>query len=615
MKRALKRVFWLIIVSAVAAFAVHQYIRREPITTVRISSQWFASSDKPLIVFVHGLGGDPYETWGKENGSFMELIQKEKAFNDFNVVSVAYPTSLFSRDVSLAQLTKSFANWLDDNFKFKGEIVIIAHSLGGVIARQGLVLSKFKNRGDQTATLITLASPFDGSQLPDFAKILDLLKMSSRQLAALRIRSDILEAFENDWLDFIENHGSRVRQFAASEGKSIRGIVVVTDASATQNIPPDCIFRSTSDDHLSIAKPASLDVGIGKQVRDWILNRRYSSGDHVIGYDLLIPPSGSLTIEPGANIILKNARLIVKGKIVANGTEAGRIRFEYDATPTNEAGIVLRGDTVAKSRFAYCTFQKGHGVGLRKPGPDTFKKMKREDAWGDKTTALTEAGRRVGGAITLIGTSDVTFSNCEFMDNEAYQGGAIALFGCTRIRMEHCRFEGNMSGFGGGAIFAQASDFEIGPDCRFDQNITGQMVASFKADSTSQNACGGGIYLGYLARCTIEHSVFERNKASHAGGAIYIRDTHPLGFEATPKSELNEIVFSANESSHDGAALCIEAKSQGIVVNPLFEDNIVGSNLENPGCSFLDQSEVKFVVTNPVWRRKGEPYVEECTPH
>jgi putative serine esterase DUF676/parallel beta helix pectate lyase-like protein len=606
----MKKVFWLILIASALVLAGYQYSRREPVVTVRIRSEWFVKTDKPLIVFVHGLGGDPYDTWGKDGRSFMELLQKDSAFADFNVVSVSYPTSLFKRDPSLAQLATSFATWLNDNFTNNTEIVIIAHSLGGVIARQGLFQSDFKNRNDQFVTLITLASPFDGSELPDFARILDTFKMSSRQMGALGVRSDVLQVCESVWLDLLKNHGSKIRQFAASEGRPVKGVVVVSESSATQSVPPDHVFRSREDDHLSIAKPTSLESGIGKQVCDWILNRRFKEGDYVIGYNLHIPAGGSLLIEPGSNITFRNAKLIARGRVEAKGTESKRVRFTFEATSKDDAAIVLRGESVAQSHFQFCTFQKGRGVGLRKPGPQVFRKFDRQNAWGEKGTTLTSDGLHYGGAMTLIGANDVTFSNCEFIENEAYQGGALAFLGCARVKIEGSRFQRNMSGFGGGAVFAQASDFEVGSNCRFEQNSTGQMVATYKDVSNSRHACGGAIYLGYMARCKIEGSTFDQNTASHAGGAIYILDTHPAGFESTTRSELAGLIFNSNGSADDGAAVCVEGKSQGAISNPRFNDNVVGSKPAEQGLSFVDQSDLGFSVTNPLWLRNGEPYIE-----
>jgi predicted outer membrane repeat protein len=542
----------------------------------------------------------------------MELLEKDPAFSDYAVVSMYYRSGLLQGDPTIAQLATSFAAWLDKHFDKNTEIIIIAHSLGGIIARQGLVQCDFKNRKDQFVTLITLASPFDGSNLPDFSRLLATFRISSRQLDALRLRSDALELCENGWIDLVKIHGQRIRQFAAAEGRSTKGIVVVSEESATRKVPRNCVFRSDEDDHLSIAKPSSLEAGIGKQVRDWIINRRYNEGDYIIGYNLQIPAAGSLVIESGTKITFKDAKFIVKGRVDAAGTQSKPVKFAFESTSGEDTAIVLRGESVAKSRFEYCTFQKGHGVGVKKPGPQTFRKSSRKDAWGEKETTLTSKALHYGGAMTLIGTNDVTISKCEFVENEAYQGGALALLGCVRVKIEDSRFQKNVSGFGGGAIFAQASDFEVRSNCRFEQNSTGQMVAAYKDVSDARFACGGAVYLGYMARCNIDHDVFEENKASNSGGAIYIQDSHPAGSENIAGSELTELVFSANESRNDGAAVYVAGESRGVISSPTFKDNVVGSKPAEDGASCVDQSKVGLAVTNAAWIRNGEPYIDEC---
>lgn len=612
-RRRARKVAGALVVALLLSIGIYQCARQEPVLLSPTTLEWHSGTDKPLILFVHGLGGDAYDTWGKPNHSFMELIEADPAFADYAVASVRYPSNVLKRDPSLPQLATSLAGMLDHHFTKNTEIVIIAHSLGGIIARQALVQSKFQHRSNQFVTLITLASPFDGSQLPDFARLLDTFKISSRQMSALGVRSDVLQLCESGWVNLVGSQGSRIRQFAASEGKSIGGLFVVSESSATRNVPPECVVRSNPDDHISIAKPQSLGTGIGKQVREWILNRTYRKGEHVIGYNLKVPFGGSLVFEAGAHLVFKKAKLVAKGRVEVKGTQTEPVTFTFEHSSTEEAGIVLRGSGVADSKFDFCQFRSGHGIGLRKPGPSSLKTLSPEDAWGEKETTLTPGGQRYGGGVLLIGATNVTFSHCEFLDNQAYIGGAMALFGSTKIEIASSVFSRNTSGFGGGAIFAQASELLIKSQCKFVENQTGNIVEAFKADAPAKSACGGGIYLGFWARCNIQDTMLSKNKASGAGGAIFIWNTHPTGFKAEVPNQLTDVIFSANESYNDaGTALRIDGQSRGELANVMFEDNGSQAASGVPGLACDDRSEAGFSITNVQWRRQGQAVLEQC---
>jgi predicted outer membrane repeat protein len=612
-RKRLKKLAGVLLLTLLLSVGIYRCARQEPVLLSPTTLEWHTGTDKPLILFVHGLGGDAYDTWGKPNHSFMEMIEADSAFADYAVASVRYPSNVLKRDPSLPQLATSLAGVLDHHFTKNTEIVIIAHSLGGIIARQALVQSKFQYRSNQLVTLITLATPFDGSQLPDFTRILDTFKLSSRQMSALGLQSDVLQLCESGWLNLVESQGSRIRQFAASEGKSIAGLLVVRESSATRNVPSDCVFRSNSDDHISIAKPLSLDAGIGKQVREWILNRTYRKGIHVIGYNLKVPAVGSLVFEAGANVVFKQARLVAKGPVEARGTKMEPVTFAFEGNSTEEAGIVLRGSGAAGSKFNFCQFRSGHGIGVRQPSPNSLKKLSAEDAWGEKETTLTSTGQRYGGAVLLIGVANVTFSECEFSDNQAYIGGAMALLGSTKIEISNTVFIRNTSGFGGGAIFAQASDFLIKSRCKFSENRTGDIVEAFKADKLGKSACGGGIYLGFWAHCNIQDTIFDKNKASGSGGAMYVWNTHPAGLKAEVANQLTDVIFSANEIHNgDGAALRIDGQSRGELANVMFEDNGSQAASGVPGLACDDRSEAGFSMTNVQWRRQGQAVLEQC---
>lgn len=599
----------------VVGFGLFSYWRSGgPPVTAAVTLDWHSGIEKPAILFVHGLGGDAYATWQSPDGSFMELMARDKAFADYAIASLRYPTNIFGKTPTISQLASKLAQSLDK--KFSGNrIVIIGHSLGGIIARQALVESKLQERQHQSVTLITLGTPFDGSDLPNLAAGLAAFKVTSKQMNALGANSEMLEVYEKSWKALLGRCGSQIREFAASEGLATNGVQVVSRRSATKDIPPEHVFHSAEDNHLSIAKPASLDTPIGRAVKQWTLDafrkHEYQAGTSTIAKDLEIPPDGALIVHPGAKLEFKNgARLIAKGRIEAKGTDSQPIIFDFDQTSRDAGAIVLRGVDVSQSQFTHCRFQHGNGVGVNRPRPGRHSNATRKELYSEKETPLTSSADRTGGAVLLVGASNVIFTKCEFEDNQAYQGGALALLGSERIQINNCRFSRNRSTYGGGAIFAQASDLYITAGSGFESNQSGDVTAP--EGTPERDACGGAVYLGFGARADMRDTRFTNNVASNAGGAIYIYDTHPAAWQGGGTNQLSNLKFVQNRSHRaDGGAVRSDGMTSTHLIDPVFEDNTSGMDTPAGGVALRVASKGTFQVTNPQWRRYGQPYAEQ----
>jgi predicted outer membrane repeat protein len=616
----MKKVLAVLCLVIIAGIVVYLCNPPDPAGAVPTTIEWHTGVEKPVILFVHGLNGDAYSTWGKtEENSFMELLARDGAFNEFGIASIRYPTGLFGSSPSIPRLGDSFAKCLDKYFSDNTQVVIVAHSLGGIIARIGLARSNWSKREHQIVTMVTLASPFEGSRLPDGIKILSFFGLANRQLGNLGVRSDVLEMCDSGWTKLVQDNGSRLRQFAAVEGRPIQGIVpVVSEASATKNIPPGCIFISSTDDHFSIAKPKSLNEGVGKQVREWLLaalNRwHYERGERTFEHNLEIPAGGVLSIEAGTVMrFKKGAKLICRGRVEAKGgRDQDMITFDFDETDNSEGGIVLRGPGVEGSEFINCRFINGNGTRVQKPNP-AAQSPSFSERGAESETKLTPDGASYGGAVLLIGAVNVKFTGCTFANNTAYMGGAMALLSSRRIQLNSSIFRSNNSGQGGGAIFAQTSDLYIEGDCEFVENTTGIMATSYAIGPAQKNAaCGGALYLGFATHCDVRNSVFKKNRASNAGGAIFIQDTHPAAWQLTAVNQIHNVTFTQNTSDEgDGGAMRCDGESRGHLVDVTFEDNYSKRNLSPPGVALWDASKFKFQLTRVFWLREGRPYEEQ----
>jgi predicted outer membrane repeat protein len=613
------RFLFFVVLGLVALGLISYLINRTPIAVAPITLEWHTGIEKPVILFVHGLNGDAYETWNKADHSFMQMMARDPDFADYAVASVQYRSNIFWRRPSIPQLATKFGECLKEKFSKNSHIVIIAHSLGGIIARQGLAQSDLPKRQHQFVTLITLASPFEGSELSNFTSGLSACGITSSQLSALGVNSDLLQLCESNWNSLLQSCGPQIRQFAASEGKAVAGIVpVVSRSSATKGIAPEFTFHSEGDTHLTIARPSSLKTPIGKRVREWTLAalklREYGTGQHLITQDLEIPAGGLLVLRPGANLSFrKGARLLIKGQIKAEGTEQDPIIFDFDSSSDAEAGILLRGVDTAESQFLYCNFRYGNGIGVTKPSPARQATVAGKALYAEKETVVTSVGNRAGGAVLLIGATKITFTNCTFADNQAYQGGAMALFGTDRVQINHCTFSRNTSSFGGGAIFAQASEVYITGKCEFETNTSGHLPTAINDSASNVDACGGALYLGFGMRCDVRDATFRNNETSNAGGAIYIYNTHPPSWQMTTANQMFKLIFRGNRSyRREGGAVRIDGETKTSLVDPVFEDNYSGFDSRAPGPALKDESRLptQVQVINPTFRRNGLSYSE-----
>lgn len=86
-----------------------------------------------LIIFLHGWRGDRQETWRR----FPDLVCGDYQFRDTDVLSIGYPTFLIGGNPSMEQ----FGGWMADKLAANDigryqKIVIVAHSIGGLLARE-----------------------------------------------------------------------------------------------------------------------------------------------------------------------------------------------------------------------------------------------------------------------------------------------------------------------------------------------------------------------------------------------------------------------------------------------------------------------------------------------
>jgi hypothetical protein len=134
-----------------------------------------------LLLFIHGWSGDE-TTWK----NFPSLACGDTGLKNTDVVVVHYPTFITKRDLNLITL----ADWIKtqvDTIKEQDsyqQIRIIAHSMGGLVAREFTLLKSTNTPTAQTIDLlIEVATPHLGAPIAQLEKLKRLLGIESSYVA------------------------------------------------------------------------------------------------------------------------------------------------------------------------------------------------------------------------------------------------------------------------------------------------------------------------------------------------------------------------------------------------------------------------------------------------
>jgi len=196
---------------------------------------------RELIMFLHGWTGDREETWKM----FPHLVCGDYDFRDDDVLSIGYPTYLIGSNLTMEQ----FGGWLADklaanNLQRYDRIVIIAHSIGGLLARQ-IVLEQ-RPELKNIVLLVEIGTPHQGPY-----KYTDLLyetgSPGGRLVGEFQAGSPYLQKLETDW----GNLANRPHTFC--EGSPNDDVVSLESAQY------DCDEKHAypSLDHRGLVKPSS----------------------------------------------------------------------------------------------------------------------------------------------------------------------------------------------------------------------------------------------------------------------------------------------------------------------------------------------------------------------
>ncbi|MFC5860829.1 esterase/lipase family protein [Acidicapsa dinghuensis] len=216
-----------------------------------------------VIVFVHGLHGDR-ETWRASNGAYWpQMVQTDAHFQQSDVVVAQYPTPSKHGQYTTVQLAEILYKGLKQQRVWDHkDIVIIAHSLGGLLTEE--MLLSHPTDAAHVRFVVSYATPHEGSFVANLAKIYD----SDPLLADLSDSNDnsFLMDLEQRWRSTPSVFG--IHRYCAYEGLDTaagEGVGkyfhahtrVVSYYSATYGCDGDVAPQKVMADHINIVRPAN----------------------------------------------------------------------------------------------------------------------------------------------------------------------------------------------------------------------------------------------------------------------------------------------------------------------------------------------------------------------
>src|ERR1039457_2956912 len=88
-------------------------------------------SNAVAVIFVHGLGGDANATWGE----FPSLLRSDPDLAAVDVFSWGYPTGILGRTPGITEAATQLQTELRVRHARYRSIVLVGHSLGGLLIR------------------------------------------------------------------------------------------------------------------------------------------------------------------------------------------------------------------------------------------------------------------------------------------------------------------------------------------------------------------------------------------------------------------------------------------------------------------------------------------------
>jgi len=226
---------------------------------------FYARSGNPdrVIVFVHGIFGNPSDTWNcSPNISWPKLIQDDDAFQRSDIYVAGYDTPYFGNRMTIDEVVSNLKSRLDSDevFAKHREVVFVAHSLGGLIVQR--LLLTHRELAPQVRFIYFYSTPETGAQVAQLGHIFSADPLLKEMFPG--DSNDYLLNLESEW----RGAGFNIHRYCAYEKKTVKGVLVVDRLSGTRGCENAIAIN---EDHISIVKPCDRNADSYIALRNAVL--------------------------------------------------------------------------------------------------------------------------------------------------------------------------------------------------------------------------------------------------------------------------------------------------------------------------------------------------------
>lgn len=294
----------------------------------RLHPIYSGQSDRPAILFVHGLDGHWLETWRHDACSkddcWPHWVGEETGCDIWSLEYDAALSGWLDQAMPLPDQGSQVMDLLASAPALKGKpLVFVTHSLGGILVKTALVYGaeedrRFQHIVDHVLGVVFIATPHSGAQLATLARVIKYLLRINPPVGNLEHHDPHLRTLNRRYQTLVKERGIEGYVYAEKRGVKIgpRGFggwlrrieptVMVVDPGSTDPSLPEIQPISLAEDHISICKPPDrqqqIHLSLCHVLKEKIIPLAGDRGMGTTGVGLKLLESGTAQENPAAHM-------------------------------------------------------------------------------------------------------------------------------------------------------------------------------------------------------------------------------------------------------------------------------------------------------------------------
>ncbi len=278
----------------------------------------WSGTARATVVFVHGLGGHPYDTWRRaaDDETFWPLWLAEdvQGIKVFTLGYAAPPSNWLGTAMPLQdRVGNARARLLATLGREDSPIVFVCHSLGGLIVKQLLLdLHQQKDRSPEAKAFLSrvrqvvfMATPHTGAWHGTLLDRLRFLAWPSSIARVLVANDPTLRHINVSYRGLADERRGSLEHLVFYETQNTVAGVIVDEASADPGLPGEPPVAIDAD-HISIVKPKDRSALQYVLTRDLVVKNPVRDGQGADFKACELPP---IKVEQPMNLAPKLARV------------------------------------------------------------------------------------------------------------------------------------------------------------------------------------------------------------------------------------------------------------------------------------------------------------------